>query len=620
VTHSWAKIALPWVLWGTLVASALAIAPGVLFHYDVSPKVASILLGAAFAMVLVSAWIDGLSPIVNSWPGKVFLLALGVQAVSVVLSTLMSGDPALSVTGSAWRRLGLIAEIALLGWLIAAASWTANSVPRILLTLRAISLAGLAGGIYGVAQYFGFDPLLPADAYHVGEGYWTIVRPPGTLGHAGYFATFLLHGVFAGAALTTTEPTRKWKVLGLAAASTSAVAIVLSGTRSAMVGLAVGALFLVVWFRPKITARTVVLTAALAAAIAIFYFTPPGERLRARTRWYVEDSAGGGRLWLWRDAWKLGADRWPAGTGLETFSTGFLAYQSLELTHTLPDRYYESPHNIFLDAWASQGIAGLAALMGLVAAAGFATIEARRLQPRLAGCLAAGMLAALAAGWFLPFVAVTKLYFYAQMALLVALAAQGRAKVFDNRIRLAGRVSTVAAAVVFSAFAFQLIRADWLLEKVRQAVLTEKPESAIPLYQRFSNVKPVGMYADLWFSREMLRAATGAATLEDGKPLWDAGKAAAYRATGQTETPQSAWYNLATFQAQEGDVYGAEESLRAALQAAPAWYKPYWMLAQLLDATNQHSEALQHIERALELTDGDDEAVRATWEDMQPHR
>src|SRR5258708_9588330 len=40
----------------------------------------------------------------------------------------------------------------------------------------------------GIAQYFGLDPILPVAGYHIGEGIWTIVRPPSTLGYVSYFA------------------------------------------------------------------------------------------------------------------------------------------------------------------------------------------------------------------------------------------------------------------------------------------------------------------------------------------------------------------------------------------------------------------------------------------------
>src|ERR1035441_6102828 len=51
------------------------------------------------------------------------------------------------------------------------------------------------------AQDLGWDPILPAAAYHVGAGIWTIVRPPSTLGYASYIATWLLYVVFLSLAL-----------------------------------------------------------------------------------------------------------------------------------------------------------------------------------------------------------------------------------------------------------------------------------------------------------------------------------------------------------------------------------------------------------------------------------
>ena len=65
--------------------------------------------------------------------------------------------------------------------------------------------------LYGIAQYFGWDPILPAAAYHIGEGIWTIVRPPGTLGYVSYFATWLLFVVFLSLALAALEESRSWR-------------------------------------------------------------------------------------------------------------------------------------------------------------------------------------------------------------------------------------------------------------------------------------------------------------------------------------------------------------------------------------------------------------------------
>ena len=201
-------------LCGTLVLSALVVTPGLFFFYDVTPKIVVLLLGCSVAVALAGRWVPGLRRLNSCTVGRMFVACLALQTVSVVFSTMFSVDPNLSVTGSNWRRLGLVVELVLVAWTAVLAGFAAADGRRVLTLLRAMCLAGLVGALYGISQYFGFDPLLPAGQYHVGEGEWTIVRTPGSLGHAGYFAVFLLHGAFAGAALAVLDSERTWRAVG----------------------------------------------------------------------------------------------------------------------------------------------------------------------------------------------------------------------------------------------------------------------------------------------------------------------------------------------------------------------------------------------------------------------
>src|SRR5690348_11372973 len=82
---------------------ALIVAPGALFYFDVTPKLAVLLAGAAalcFARPRVA--------------NRTFSLLLLATLVSVALSTAFSPDPALSLYGSTWRRYGLVAQFAVL--------------------------------------------------------------------------------------------------------------------------------------------------------------------------------------------------------------------------------------------------------------------------------------------------------------------------------------------------------------------------------------------------------------------------------------------------------------------------------------------------------------------------
>ena len=122
-----------------------------------------------------------------------------------------------------------------------------------------------------------------------------------------------------------------------------------------------------VWYRPRLTRRRAIAAAVLAVGGVVFLLLPAGQKLRSRIEWSAEDTRGGARLWLWQDSIRMAGDQWLVGTGLETFGNEYPRYQSVELAKAYPDWYHESPHNVFLDVLASQGVLGLAGLLGLAA-------------------------------------------------------------------------------------------------------------------------------------------------------------------------------------------------------------------------------------------------------------
>ena len=287
--------------------------------------------------------------------------------------------------------------------------------------LRVVSAAGALTALYGIAQYFGWDPILPAAAYHIGEGIWTIVRPPSTLGYVSYFATWLLFVVF----LSLAVPGR----LAKACAALALIAMLLTGTRAAFLGLAVGA---VVWGGMKLrtshapTRRTLWRAAGFAGAALlaglVLYVSPMGQPLRGRARWFAEDPWGGARPLLWRDSLRMGLARPLAGYGPETFRATFPHYESAALARAYPDFAHESAHNIFLDALVAQGIAG-PLLLGAWCALGFAAaFQIRGRHPDLAACLAAALAAGVVSQQFTVFTIPTAVIFFVTIALAVGLA------------------------------------------------------------------------------------------------------------------------------------------------------------------------------------------------------
>ncbi|HML16053.1 MAG TPA: O-antigen ligase family protein [Bryobacteraceae bacterium] len=544
----------------------LLILPRWSFYFDVVPRVVLLLAIAAVTLVWGGAWRVPL----NRRARRFFMLVI-LQGAAILLSTIFSTHREFSFFGSAWRKEGLLVELAIL--VIAAATLTSISADgrRLHTFLRITVLASLPAALYGILQYFGIDPWILAAGYHFGNGAFMIVRPPSTLGHAAYFATFLLYAVFAAIALAAME-TGLWKTAAVAVAAIAGLAIVLSGTRAALLGAVMGAGFVVA--RDGLSAKHV-RKAAAAGAVALavltaFYVSPAGERLRARAHWEQDDRLGGARLLLWRDTLRMAGSRWMAGYGPETFAVEFPKHESLELARAYPDFYHESPHNIFLDALISNGVLGFASL---IAWSAFGLALSR-------GPIGGAFVAMLVSQQFTSFTAATELYFFITLAFLASdFAGLG----VSNAPRTVFRY---ALAVPFACFAVYLAIGDATLASARRSLDGNDVVSAA---RQVSRARAWHASADIHFSRRFLTASTAdpASRLRAWKYAFETARTAPETA----DDPMNAFVNLASFYAGEGDAVQVDHCLRSAIGVAPNWFKPHWLLAQVLALEGRKTEA-----------------------------
>jgi O-antigen ligase len=564
---------------------AILILPGWSFYFDVTPKIVVVVAGAAVALAFLRRWPQPASPRLR-W----FLGIVTAQVVAILLATLFSTNRWFSVYGSTWRRSGLFAELAVL---ILAACAAAMPID-LRAWLRVTVIASMPVALYAMLQYFGIDPILPAAGYHFGEGQFAIVRPPATLGHAAYLATYLLYAAFGGLALVRIEVSRAWKTLAASAASLAFFAIVLSGTRAALLGIVAGLIFMVCRVdgpRSPNRARILYVAAAFLAIGAIFYISPLGERLRARAFWSSEDPLGGARLRLWHDTLSMSAQRPWTGYGPETFSRGFPRYQSIELARAYPDFYHESPHNIFLDALVSQGILGLIALAALAL---FGLTLAR-------GAIGGAFVAMLVSQQFTTFTLPTQLYFYMTLAMLVS----------GTKLTPPLRAWPLRAALAlpFAVFAIYLATGDFFLASAKNALDRNNPERAAVLIER---ARSWSAAADLYFSRRF--AAAPAADPVERLRVWQYGLTAATHAPDSADDPQNALLNLAAFEAGLNDAAAVERTLRRAIAESPNGYKPHWLLAQVLQQEGRIPEALFEARSAADRCGTKHPEVMATLE------
>jgi len=552
---------------------ALVLTPGFSFYFDIMPKLAVLLIAAGVSSA-------GLRPASRSPFSLLILLSL----VSLAVSTALSPTPAISAFGTNWRRYGALTQAGILvfAWFLSAQTQRAVTI------LRVVAAAGAVTALYGIAQYFGWDPLLPAASYHVGEGIWTIVRPPSTLGYASYFATWLLFVVFLSMAI----PGRIWKLV----AAVATIAVLLTGTRAALLGLLAGGAVWTFWRGWRVSRRTVALSAAAILAAVVFYYSPLGWQLRSRTRWFVEDPWGGARLLLWRDSLRMAGARLAAGQGPETFTAAFPRFQSADLARAYADYAHESPHNIFLDALVAQGIPGVLLLAGLCALAFRAAWRSRSHEPALTSALAAALAAGLVSQQFTAFTIPTATVFFATIALSVGIDAPPPA--------------TQPRSFVWMIAGFPLIYlAVWFTFTDHALALTQRSLTGGDLAgaaRHYESARIPGASSDLWYSRALVRAGALPQAI-----------AAGLRATETGEDPFNAWYSLSALYAAQNDVPRAEASLRAAIRANPTWFKPHWTLARLLALTGRTQEAENEAARALDLDGGKHGEVARTLEQLR---
>jgi O-antigen ligase len=580
---------------------ALIIAPAFSFYFDTIPKLVVLLIGTALLLPLACSVTFRTR---ERKLASVWTLLLVLTLLSLAVSTVLSANRGLSLFGTNWRRFGAItqATVLLFAWLV---TLTCAGIPeRVRLILRAISICGAITAIYGIAQYFGWDPFLPKAAYHVGEGATTIVRPPGTLGYASYFATWLLMAIFLCAAQARMESSPRWRGFAFTVIPFAAFAMFLTGTRAAIVGLGIGILVWLWMQKPKLGARAMLVATLALGGIAAFYYSPAGLQMRSRARWFAEDPWGGARGKLWRDSMRMALDRPAVGYGPEVFTAEFPLYESVALAEAYPDFSHESPHNIFLDSFVAQGVPGLLLMVCLCAI----PFTSRR-HVELSSAAAAG----IASQQFTAFTLPTALLFFVTLGLFVALETPP----FTERRRMPVTLLAAAVSIALIIVAVRFGLADHALQKAKGFLERSDLEAAESSYQQYERMRLPGGAADLWYSRALLDLAARSPNPKTRGEASLRSLAVAEKATQTSEDPFNAWYNAAVVFGLRNDGPHAAQCLRLAVAAHPKWFKPHWVLAQMLRLEGRLQSAEKEATLAVELDGRKHPEVAQTLREIQ---
>jgi tetratricopeptide (TPR) repeat protein len=321
----------------------------------------------------------------------------------------------------------------------------------------------------------------------------------------------------------------------------------------------------------------------LAAAV-VFYFSPLGQQMRSRARWFREDPWGGARPLLWRDSLRAGLSRPVFGFGPETFTATFPSIESKELARAYPDFAHESPHNMFMDALVSQGVPGLLLLFAWCTVGFTAAWRIRAKHPAISAALAAALAAAIVSQQFTVFIIPTAVIFFATVALAEGLRSDAEPP---------RRYLPIALPLLY--FAARIALEDHALLVTQRAIAKGDVAIAATHYAQSWNAD------DLWYSRSLAALAGKAPNISIRMQAIEQAIAAGERATSTAEAPSNAWYSLSALRASQNDAAGVERCLRSAITANPTWFKPHWVLSQVLRAQGRLSEARQEALTAVDL-------------------
>lgn len=603
---------MPFLLVLVVALTPLIIAPGFSFYFDVVPKTAILLCGVGFLLVACIFTPSAVQRFAVSRFGRQLCIGLFASVVTAVVAAIMSIEPSVSWNGSNWRRFGALEQIAVIVGALLISALCAQSATLRTTVLRAICVAGMIAATYGIIQYFGLDPILPSASYQVGEEPFRIVRPPGTLGHSDYFGAWLLWPFFVGAALFLAEKRATWKTFGIVTLLIVGTSIILTGSRGAVVGLAVGMTVYAVLAQVRIRNVAIVVLSSILA-LTLFFVSPAGKRLQARAHWIGEDRTGGARPLLWRDTVHMSLDHPWKGFGPDLFAAEFPKYQSTELARAFPDFYHESPHNSVLDALTGSGVFAALSLLFVFGVGIRAGLDQTLDDRALAYLLLSALVAVFVAQQFTVFTGPTALYFYLGAGLLAGLYREKRRTTsVTSSYRMTYATVSFAIAALFTICGVRLLVADHSLAIAKNALDAGDVPFAARALQSATLLRGTGVYADLYFSRRWALAATRAHDPLVRAQLAQFARSAAVISTERLEQRQNAWYNMALLAAGNNDLPGAESSLRSAILCAPKWFKPHWALARLLFVSGRVREASAEARLALNLNAGKDSEVAST--------
>ena len=215
--------------------------------------------------------------------------------------------------------------------------------------------------------------------------------------------------VFAAALGASRERAIPMRAMWFAAAGLSGLALALTLSRGAIVGMLVAFLVAPLLAGPRRRLPTIAMSLLAAATIAMSIIALVPET--AVSRLTSSDHTGSGRTDIWRIALRMVDDRPVLGVGAGNFQDASIRYVLLPGVLKRDEQIVNKPkvtHNVYLQVLAELGAVGLALFLAVIVSSLLATLRAARIYSRaglrsnelMARALLVGLIGFLAAEFF----------------------------------------------------------------------------------------------------------------------------------------------------------------------------------------------------------------------------
>lgn len=311
--------------------------------HEVFPQLYSLKIPLLLSMASLGAllWHIGLTRKIEAY-WRPELTAMTVFFVLVLIDMVMAGNRPIAIE----YVKNIYWKIALMTFAIA---WLTRTAQDFGLASRLITVSGLLVGLVALYNKANAIGLIEGTRVTIGRAIGSILGDPNDL------ALVLMFPVAFAVSLTMTRNMdRCSKLLGLISVPILFFAVIATQSRGGLLGIL--AVFGVYGYR-RIQSKSLFITLALIAAMAVFLIAGISERASGGAAETGIDASAMGRLYAWEAAFGMALDNPFTGVGIDNFYSNYYFYSP----HW--DGLNHAVHSTWFGVLAETGFPGLAAFM-----------------------------------------------------------------------------------------------------------------------------------------------------------------------------------------------------------------------------------------------------------------